>query len=175
MALPHAHPDDVVDLLPAPGAAPAPVSVSLLRTANLQLLRLVLPAGQRMPEHLVMILALDGARPVAASLLVRDDDRLYGRYWGAVEAVPLLHFETAYYQAIETAIELRIPIIEGGAQGEHKMARGFLPQETVSCHWLAEPAFADAVERFLQREGGMIDGYLDELTERSPLRRSDRG
>ena len=54
-------------------------------------------------------------------------------------------------------------------------ARGFLPQETVSCHWLAEPAFADAVERFLQREGGMIDGYLDELTERSPLRRSDRG
>ena len=55
------------------------------------------------------------------------------------------------------------------------MARGFLPQETVSCHWLAEPAFADAVERFLQREGGMIDGYLDELTERSPLRRSDRG
>ena len=131
--------------------------------------------GQNMPEHLVMILALDGARPVAASLLVRDDDRLYGRYWGAVDAVPFLHFETAYYQAIETAIELRIPIIEGGAQGEHKMARGFLPQETVSCHWLAEPAFADAVERFLQREGGMIDGYLDELTERSPLRRSDRG
>ena len=108
-------------------------------------------------------------------LLVRDDDRLYGRYWGAVAPVPFLHFETAYYQAIEAAIELRIPIIEGGAQGEHKMARGFLPHETVSCHWLAEPAFADAVERFLQREGGMIDGYLDELNDRSPLRRADRG
>jgi predicted N-acyltransferase len=62
-----------------------------------------------------------------------------------------------------------IPIIEGGAQGEHKMARGFLPHETVSCHWLAEPAFADAVERFLQREGGMVDGYLDELNDRSPF------
>ena len=131
--------------------------------------------GQSMPEHLVMVLALDGARPIAASLLVRDDDRLYGRYWGAVAPVPFLHFETAYYQAIEAAIELRIPIIEGGAQGEHKMARGFLPHETVSCHWLAEPAFADAVERFLQREGGMIDGYLDELNDRSPLRRADCG
>ncbi len=128
--------------------------------------------GESMPEHLLMVLALDGERPVAASLLVRDADRLYGRYWGAVAAVPFLHFETAYYQAIEAAIELRIGIIEGGAQGEHKMARGFLPHETVSCHWLAEPAFADAVERFLQREGGMIDGYLDELNERSPLRRS---
>ena len=121
-------------------------------------------------DRLILVLALRECRPIAASLLVRDADRLYGRYWGAIEHVPCLHFETAYYQAIEAAIELGIRTIEGGAQGEHKMARGFLAEPTCSMHWLAEPAFADAVDRFLAREGQAIDGYLDELTERSPFR-----
>lgn len=129
--------------------------------------------GRQMPESVLMIIAERDQRPIASSLLLRDRERLYGRYWGALETVPCLHFETCYYQAIEAAIELGIAVIEGGAQGEHKMARGFSPQPTVSAHWLAEPAFADAVQRFLEREGRAVDGYLDELTERSPFRQPD--
>ncbi len=126
--------------------------------------------GRTMPEHLLLVRALREDRPIAASLLVRDDRRLYGRYWGALEHLPCLHFETAYYQAIEAAIELGAEVLEGGAQGEHKIARGFLAEPTLSAHWLAQPAFADAVDRYLAREGQAIDGYLDELSERSPFR-----
>ena len=127
--------------------------------------------GEAMPEHLVMVLAERAGRPIAASLLVRDEDRLYGRYWGALESVPCLHFEVAYYQAIEEAIEQGIAIVEGGAQGEHKMARALLPVATASAHWLAHPAFADAVERFLARESTAVGDYLGQLAQRSPLRR----
>jgi predicted N-acyltransferase len=119
-----------------------------------------------------MIIARDGARPIAASLLLQDGERLYGRYWGAIAQVPMLHFETCYYQPIEYAIEHGLRVIEGGAQGEHKMARGFEPVATVSAHWLAEPAFSDAVERFLGREGQAVGAYLDELNERTPFRTS---
>ncbi|MFP3740292.1 peptidogalycan biosysnthesis protein, partial [Burkholderia sp. SIMBA_019] len=77
---------------------------------------------------------------------------LYGRYWGALEHVPCLHFETAYYQPLEFCIEEKLDVFEGGAQGEHKMARGFMPTVTRSAHWLAHPAFADAVARFLDSE-----------------------
>jgi predicted N-acyltransferase len=125
--------------------------------------------GRTMPQALVLVLAERDGAPLASSLLMRDDTRLYGRYWGSIAPVPFLHFECAYYQAIEAAIELGIGTIEGGAQGEHKMARGFLPVATRSLHWLREPAFADAVERFLTREGSMMSAYLDELDERSPL------
>ncbi len=126
--------------------------------------------GAAMPEHLVLVLAERDARPIAASLLVHDEERLYGRYWGAIEAVPNLHFEACYYQAIEAAIGMGLQVVEGGAQGEHKMSRGFEPVRTVSAHWLAEPAFAEAVDRFLQREDAMVGLYLDELRERSPYR-----
>ena len=125
--------------------------------------------GRTLPQALVLVLAERDGVPVASSLLMRDETTLYGRYWGAVESIACLHFECAYYQAIEFAIESGIQTIEGGAQGEHKMARGFLPVTTRSAHWLREPAFADAVERFLAREGSMISAYLDELNERSPL------
>ena len=126
--------------------------------------------GESLPGNVVMVIAERERRPIAASLLLRDRERLYGRHWGALEHVPCLHFEACYYQAIEEAIESGAQAIEGGAQGEHKIARGFLPVQTVSAHWLAEPAFAGAVERFLRREGAMMDGYLDELAERSPFR-----
>ena len=126
--------------------------------------------GEQLPGHLVMTVAERDGRRIASSLIVVDHDRLYGRYWGALDFVPCLHFEVAYYQTIEAAIELKRSLIEGGAQGEHKMARGFEPTPTVSAHWLAEPAFAEAVDRFLQREGQMIDGYLDELKERLPFK-----
>ncbi len=126
--------------------------------------------GETMPEHLTVLVAERDGRPIASALLVHDEERLYGRYWGAIEHVPLLHFELCYYQAIEIAIERGLRVVEGGAQGEHKLARGFEPVATTSAHWLAEPAFADAVERFLEREDGWIDRYLDELRERSPYR-----
>jgi len=128
--------------------------------------------GEGFADNVLMITARDGPRPIAASLLLHDGRRLYGRHWGALEQVPFLHFEACYYQAIEYAIEHGFEAIEGGAQGEHKMARGFAPVPTVSAHWLAEPAFSDAVERFLAREGQAVSGYLDELTERLPFRTS---
>ena len=94
----------------------------------------------------------------------------YGRYWGALARVDCLHFEACYYQPLQWCITHGYQRFEGGAQGEHKMARALLPVKTSSAHWLAHPSFADAVERFLQREGAGIDGYLDELGKRSPIR-----
>ena len=128
--------------------------------------------GQSMPEHLVMFVARRGdkGKRIAASLLFHDDQAIYGRYWGALEYIPCLHFEASYYSPMEWAIARRLARFEGGAQGEHKMARGFLPVQTSSFHWLAHPAFNDAIARYLEREAGGIDEYLDELRERNPLR-----
>jgi predicted N-acyltransferase len=129
-----------------------------------------LDIGAAMPQNILLTIAQRHGRPIASSLVLHTDDTLYGRYWGAVEHVPCLHFETAYYQPLEFCIEQGIKVFEGGAQGEHKMARGFLPQQTWSAHWLAHPSFADAVERFLAREGVGIAHYIDELNERNPFR-----
>jgi predicted N-acyltransferase len=126
--------------------------------------------GATMPDNILLVIAELEGRAIAASLVIHDADTLYGRYWGALEHVPCLHFEAAYYQPLEFCIEQGIATFEGGAQGEHKMARGFLPTKTWSAHWLAHPSFANAVENFLQREAGGIDDYLDELNERSPFR-----
>ena len=94
----------------------------------------------------------------------------YGRYWGALARVDCLHFEACYYQPLQWCIEHGYNSFEGGAQGEHKMARALLPVKTISAHWLAHPAFADAIERFLAREGAGIDTYIEGLERRSPLR-----
>ena len=126
--------------------------------------------GETMPDNILLVIAEKEGRAIAASLVIHDQDTLYGRYWGALEHVACLHFETAYYQPLEFCIEQGIATFEGGAQGEHKMARGFLPTRTWSAHWLAHPSFADAVERFLEREAGGIDDYMDELNERNPFR-----
>jgi hypothetical protein len=126
--------------------------------------------GATMPDNILLVIAEKEGRAIAASLVIHDADTLYGRYWGALEHVPCLHFEAAYYQPLEFCIEQGIATFEGGAQGEHKMARGFLPTRTWSAHWLAHPSFADAVERFLEREAGGIDDYMDELNERNPFR-----
>jgi predicted N-acyltransferase len=126
--------------------------------------------GATMPQNILLIVAERDGRPIASSLVIHDERNLYGRYWGAIEQVDCLHFETAYYQPLEYCIAQKIACFEGGAQGEHKMARGFLPQKTWSAHWLAHPAFADAIERFLERESGGIDAYIDELNERNPFR-----
>ena len=96
----------------------------------------------------------------------------YGRYWGALARVDCLHFEACYYQPLQWCIEHGLQRFEGGAQGEHKMARALLPVKTTSAHWLAHPAFADAVERFLEREGAGIDSYMEELERRNPFRQA---
>jgi predicted N-acyltransferase len=96
----------------------------------------------------------------------------YGRYWGALERVDCLHFEACYYQPLQWCIEHGYHRFEGGAQGEHKMARALLPVKTTSAHWLTHPSFADAVARFLEREGAGIENYLDALEQRSPLKRT---
>jgi predicted N-acyltransferase len=131
-----------------------------------------LELARAMPESLLLVVAQREGRPIASALALFDRERLYGRYWGAVETVPCLHFETSYYQMIEFAIERGLAVFEGGAQGEHKLARGFEPVTTCSSHWLAHPAFNAAVQRYLEREHGGVEAYVDELAERSALKRA---
>jgi predicted N-acyltransferase len=132
--------------------------------------------AQSMPENLHLILAYKNEQAIAASLLFVDraghTKTAYGRYWGALEHVPCLHFETAYYQAIEYCINHGIDVFEGGAQGQHKMARGFMPVKMQSAHWIKDPEFSKAVEHFLIRESSGIENYIDELAEHSPLKTS---
>ncbi len=128
--------------------------------------------GETMPENLLLVLAEREGTPIASALNVYTDSTLYGRYWGALGYVPNLHFEACYYQAIEFCIERGIRVFEGGAQGEHKLARGFLPVETASAHWLKHESFARAVEQFLERESAGVEHYLDELNERAPFKKA---
>lgn len=130
--------------------------------------------GLTMPENLHLIIAEQDGKPIASSLLVVDQGtkRAYGRYWGAIEHIPCLHFELAYYQAIEYCIKEGIEIFEGGAQGEHKMARGFLPTTLQSAHWIEDPGFCNAVKRFLEREHEGMAAYVDELEQHIPLKSS---
>ena len=135
-------------------------------------LEFFLRLGMTLPQHSLMIMAERAGRPVAATLnlISENEKKIYGRYWGAVEHVPLLHFDCCYYQAIEYAIAHRLRSFEGGAQGEHKLFRGLLPVETLSAHWLRHPAFANAIEDYLQRESAGVARYVDELNEHSPFR-----
>jgi predicted N-acyltransferase len=128
-----------------------------------------------MPEAWLLFVAERNGKPMATSLIAlstQPDSPLvaYGRYWGALERVDCLHFEACYYQPLAWCIEHGALRFEGGAQGEHKMARALMPVKTTSAHWLAHPAFADAVERFLEREGAGIENYMDHLGERSPFK-----
>jgi predicted N-acyltransferase len=126
--------------------------------------------ARAMPQNLLLVIASRAGRPIAAAFNVVGDDAMYGRYWGTTEFHSGLHFEACYYQAIEFCIEERLARFEGGAQGEHKLARGLLPQRTVSAHWLAHPEFAEAVTRFLRKETNGIEDYVDELSEHSPFK-----
>ncbi|MFT4266020.1 MAG: GNAT family N-acetyltransferase [Xenophilus sp.] len=129
----------------------------------------------QMPEAWLLFTAEREGRAIAASLVALQGGDgggavAYGRYWGALERVDCLHFEACYYQPIEWCIAHGVRRFEGGAQGEHKMARALMPVKTTSAHWLAHPAFANAVERFLEREGTGIEHYMDHLEERSPFK-----
>jgi uncharacterized protein len=128
--------------------------------------------ARAMPRHWLMIMARRGGQRIAASLIALDPERrvAYGRYWGATEYVPCLHFDACYYQPLAWCIARGYQRFEGGAQGEHKMARGLLPVRTVSAHWLADSRFASAVGDFLRQEGAGVGSYVDELNERNPFK-----
>jgi len=128
--------------------------------------------ARTLPGHWLMFIAEREGLPMASSLIAIDPARrvAYGRYWGALERVDCLHFDACYHQPLQWCIEHGYRRFEGGAQGEHKMARALLPVKTTSAHWLAHPSFADAVERFLSREGEGIEQYLAHLAERNPLK-----
>jgi hypothetical protein len=126
--------------------------------------------GATMPQNILLILAYSDNEPVAAALNIYHQTTLYGRYWGAVKYVPNLHFELCYYQAQEFCIAENIQYFEGGAQGEHKLARGFKPRPTCSYHKIAHPQFARAIEDFVHRESEGVDAYTTELEERAPFK-----
>lgn len=120
--------------------------------------------------HFVLMLAERDGEPVACALNVRAGDTLYGRYWGSTEFVRGLHFETCYMQPIAYCIAHGLQVFEGGAQGEHKMARGLMPVKTYSAHFVAHPQFAQAIADFLDRETAAMDGYVQELQTASPFK-----
>ena len=130
-----------------------------------------------MGANWLLFTAWRAGRRIASSLIAVDPERktAFGRYWGAVEHLSCLHFEACYYRPLEWCIDHGYLRFEGGAQGEHKMARGLLPVQTWSAHWLAHPQFARAIDDFLAREGAGIESYLDELNERRPFKAADGG
>jgi len=128
--------------------------------------------GEALPDNVMLVVAEMDADPIASALNIYSDRVLWGRYWGAVGYIPNLHFEACYYQSIEFCIERGIQVFEGGAQGEHKLSRGFLPVQTASAHWLKHAQFARAVEQFLERESFGVERYIDELNERAPFRKA---
>ena len=128
--------------------------------------------AQTMPQHWLLFVAEREDQAIACSLIGIDEAArvAYGRYWGALERVDCLHFEACYYAPLAWCIEHGFVRFEGGAQGEHKMARALLPVKTTSAHWLAHPSFADAVQRFLERESQGIGEYMEHLAQRNPLK-----
>ena len=129
--------------------------------------------GHSLPEALVLVLARRGEEYVGAAINLRDQNALYGRYWGGREGFNSLHFEACYYTPIEYCIAHGLERFEGGAGGEHKLARGFLPVTTHSLHWLRHPQFARAVADFLERERNGVEVYMDELNEHAPFKQGE--
>ena len=129
--------------------------------------------GERMAENVLLVMAKRGGRYVAGALNLVGSDTLYGRYWGAVEEHPFLHFEVCYYQAIEFALSRGLTRVEAGAQGAHKLARGYMPQTTYSAHYIADPSFRRAVDAYLVQERRDIAYQGEALAERAPFRRGD--
>lgn len=124
-----------------------------------------------LPERVHVNLALDGGRPVAGALGFRKGRHLFGRYWGALDEAPMLHFELCYYRNIAYAIEHGLTRFEAGAQGDHKLKRGLMPSATWSAHWLRSPALATPVARALERERAAVEAEMAELAAHGPYRR----
>jgi predicted N-acyltransferase len=128
--------------------------------------------AETMPQNILLVLAYKDGVPIASALNFYDQNTLYGRYWGCLQYVPNLHFELCYYQAQEFCIAENIQYFEGGAQGEHKLARGFKPKATCSFHKIAHPQFAKAIEDFVTREAQGVARYTNELEDRAPFKSS---
>lgn len=128
--------------------------------------------GETMPEQCLMISALQEGRAVAGSLCFQSADTLYGRYWGCEQELDCLHFEACYYQGIEHCIEQGLERFDPGAQGEHKIQRGFEPIVTRSSHWIADPGFAAAIEDFTQREYSHIENYIEQAAQYLPFKQT---
>lgn len=127
--------------------------------------------GAAMADRIALVMAEREGRWIAGALNMIGADTLYGRYWGCLEEHRFLHFETCYYQAIDFAIAHGLARVEAGAQGTHKLARGYLPVHTFSAHWIRDPGFRRAVEQFLVRERAAVDQEIEALDEYSPFRR----
>lgn len=128
--------------------------------------------GESMKDSIVLFLAYDGATPVAGALNFASPDCLYGRYWGCTRDIPFLHFELCYYQAVDYAIDHGLPRVEAGAQGEHKLARGYEPVPTYSAHYIANNGFRSAVADFLERETQAMEREIEFLDEMGPFKRA---
>ena len=129
--------------------------------------------GDAMADRVVLMFAYDGDEPIAGTLSLIGRDRLYGRYWGATRHVPFLHFELCYYQAIDYAIDHGLGVVEAGAQGEHKLARGYEPTITRSAHWIGHPGLRDAVARFVAQERASVAREQQVLEHYTPFRHGD--
>lgn len=130
--------------------------------------------GQYMADRVVLIFAYDSDEPIAGAINFLGHDRIYGRNWGATRDVPFLHFEVCYYQAIDYAIAHKLAVVEAGAQGEHKLARGYTPVTTHSAHWIAHPGLRDAVADYLEAERPAVEREQQALEEFTPYRRGER-
>ena len=128
---------------------------------------------ERLRDDVALVLAERDGRPIAGALNFIGRDTLYGRYWGCAEHHPCLHFELCYYQAIDIAIARGLGSVEAGAQGEHKLARGYLPKQTHSLHWVADAGFSDAIERYLEAERQAIEEEIEILTDYGPFKKID--
>ncbi|MGA0393852.1 MAG: GNAT family N-acetyltransferase, partial [Rhodospirillales bacterium] len=126
---------------------------------------------ERLPDRVVLVLAKHDGRYVGGAINLKGHDTLYGRYWGCIEDFKFLHFETCYYQAIDYAIAHKLAWVEAGAQGPHKIQRGYLPRSTYSAHWIADPRFRDAVQQFVDAEQREIEREIELLSQESPYRR----
>ncbi|GGH33550.1 hypothetical protein SAMN05444007_107202 [Cribrihabitans marinus] len=129
-------------------------------------------AHETMADDMTLVLAERDGRPVAGALNFVGRDTIYGRYWGCTEHHPCLHFELCYYRAIDIAIAQGLDRVEAGAQGEHKLARGYLPAETHSLHWVADPGFAEAIARYLEAERDAVGEEIELLTEYGPFKKT---
>lgn len=128
--------------------------------------------GERMKESVVLVMGEEDGRPVCGALNFRGRDTLFGRNWGTVVHHPMLHFELCYYRAIDFAIDHKLAWVEAGAQGEHKVSRGYLPRATYSGHWIADPGFRQAVGRFLAAESAAIGADIAARADLGPFRRT---
>ncbi|MCP4596805.1 GNAT family N-acetyltransferase [Neptuniibacter sp.] len=126
-----------------------------------------------MPENLLLVLAYNGDQPVAGALSLKDSTTLYGRYWGCFDEYDSLHFETCYYQGIDYCIANKLRRFDSGAQGEHKIQRGFEPVETWSAHWVKEVGFNQAIQQFVDEESEAIDQQIEHLKQYLPFRNNE--